>query len=74
MYRIETKVLKYNYRKTYPKAEHLTSNNTLRYFFFFLKIFLRALKLNLIPIFIDEAGFTNKNSNFYSWRLKGQEI
>ena len=30
--------------------------------------------MKLIPIYIDEAGFTNENNNFYCWRMGEQEI
>ena len=37
-------------------------------------IFLIAIKLELIPIFIDESGFINENTNFYSWIAKDFSI
>ena len=74
VHRIIKNVLKLSYRKTNIKTNKLIDDLTLKYSFFFLKVFIRALKLNLIPIYIDEAGFTNENNNLYCWREKEQEI
>ena len=42
--------------------------------YFFLKIFLRSLVLNIEPIYLDEAGFFTVNNNFYTWRRSNEEI
>lgn len=74
VHRIIKNKLKYSYRKTIPKTHKLISEKYIKYSFFFLKIFLRSIKLNITPIYIDESGFTNLNTNLYTWRSEEQEI
>ena len=74
VHRIIKNVLKYKYRKTTLKNTKLLENYSIKNSYFFLKIFLRAVSLNIQPIYLDEAGFFTKNSNFYTWRQENEEI
>ena len=74
VHRIIKNVLKYRYRKTTLKNNKLLENYSIKNSFFFLKIFLHSLTLNIQPIYLDEAGFFTKNSNFYTWRKEDEEI
>jgi len=73
IYRIIKNKLNLSYRKTIIKNSKLLSEVYIKYSFYFLKILLRSLTLELDPIFIDECGFTTQNKNYYTWR-KGNEI
>ena len=66
--------LNYRYRKTTLKTNKLLTNQYIEHSFYFLKIFIRAIKLGLKPIFLDESGFYTKNENFYTWRKENQSI
>lgn len=68
IYRILKNKLKYRFRKTLVKNKDL---NELKYkfiSFIFIKIIIRAMKLNLNFIFIDESNFYLQNSHFKTWR------
>ena len=56
-----------------PKNHELEEDKAVKYSFF-LKIFFRALNIDLIPIYIDESGFSNINNKFKFWRWKKEEI
>ena len=73
IYRIIKNKLCLSYRKTMIKNSKLISNIYIKFGYYFLKVFLRALTFGLNPIFIDECGFTTQNKNFYTWR-KANEI
>ena len=74
VHRIIKNILKYRYRKTTLKNNKLLGNYSIKNSYFFLKIFLHSLTLNIQPIYLDEAGFFTKNSNFYTWRKEDEEI
>ena len=42
--------------------------------FFFLKIILRAIKLDAYLVFVDEDGFYVSIPNYRCWRKKNQDI
>jgi len=74
VHRIVKKNLRYSYRKTKIKTNKLIDKNSIMHSYFFLKIFLRSLVLNIEPIYLDEAGFFTVNNNFYTWRRSNEEI
>ena len=41
---------------------------------FFIKALVKALKIGLNPIFVDESWFKTKNNHFYTWRKSNEEI
>ena len=65
--RILKNKLNYKFRKIGIKAKDLEKINYKRMGFVFIKILLRALKINLKPIFVDESKFELKNDNFKTW-------
>ena len=68
IYRILKNKLKYRYKKTVVKNRDL---NNLKYkiiSFIFIKIIVRAMKLNMNFIFIDESNFSLTNNHFKTWR------
>ena len=67
-------ILGYKYRKTTVKNAKLTEKKSIIFSFFYLKVLLRALIIGLNIIYIDELGFYSHNNNYYTWRLKDEEI
>ena len=66
--------LKYHYLKTAIKNKKLCDKKYIKMSFFFLKIILRALKLDANLVFVDEAGFYVSNPNYRCWRKKNQDV
>ena len=73
-HRIIRNVLKYSYRKTKVKNNKILADNSILSSYTFLKIFIKALSLNLKPVFLDESGFFSQNNNFHTWRNKNEEL
>lgn len=73
-HRIIRNVLKYSYRKTKVKNNKLLADNSILSSYTFLKIFIKALSLNLKPVFLDESGFFCQNNNFHTWRNRNEEL
>ena len=68
------KKLLMRFRKKTVKNKKLISFNYIKYSFFFIKIFVRAISLGLKFVFIDESGFLLNNNNYRNWVFNGQEI
>lgn len=66
--------LGYKFLKTTVKNSKLAEKNYIRDSFFFLKIILRAIRMGMEIVFIDESGFFTQNNHFRCWRKKSQEI
>ncbi len=67
-------ILKLSYKKTTVKTDKLLNNTSILQSFFFLKIVVRCLIQKMTFIYLDESGFSLKNSSYRTWRLKKQEI
>ena len=60
-------VLSYRFRKISVKTNKLEKKEYIKFSFFFIKIFMKSLKMGFCPIFIDECGFSTINNNFRNW-------
>ena len=65
--------LKYSYKKTAIKPIDLNKPLYKKMSFVFLKIILRAVKLNFNIIYIDESNFRIKQPNFKTWIKYGDQ-
>ena len=74
IHKIMRKKLLMRFRKKTVKNQKLISFNYIKYSFFFIKIFVRAISLGLKFVFIDESGFLLNNNNYRNWVFNGQEI
>ena len=74
IFNILNKELNYRYRKTTLKTNKLLTNEYIWLSFYFLIIFIWAIKLGLNPIFLDESGYYTKNINIFTWRKEKQSI
>ena len=63
-----------HFLKTGVKNPKLDTNQYKLMTHIFLKGVIRALKMNLKIIYIDESGFQLKNNNFFTWRKKNEDI
>ena len=66
--------LNFSYRKTAIKNSKIITNQSLKMANLFLKIMIRAIKLNYDLIFIDESKIQQINNNLHCWRGKGEYI
>ena len=74
IHNIMKNILSYKYRKTTVKNAKLSEKKFIKFSFFYLKVLLSALIIGLNIIYIDELGFYSHNNNYYTWRLKDEEI
>ena len=73
-HKIFRKKLLLNFRKRIIKNSKLKKPNYIRFCFFFIKIFFRAINQGLKPIYIDESGFSLKNNNYKTWVFNNENI
>ena len=66
--------LKLSYRKTVIKNSKILSKNSIKMVNIFLKVIIRAIKLNYELIYLDESKIQQINSNLHCWRGKGENI
>ena len=74
IYKIIKKKLKYRFLNTQIKNKNLETNKSKIMSFIFIKIFLRAIQMKIIPIYIDETGFMIENNCYKRWRQKKEEF
>ena len=74
IYKIIKKQLNYRFLNTQIKNKNLESNKSKIMSFIFIKILIRAIQMELIPIFIDETGFMLENNCYKRWREKREEF
>ena len=67
IHRIVRNKLKYSFKKTLLKPNKLEQVIYKKMSFIFIKCIIRAIKLNLSFVFIDESSFKLKNNNFRDW-------
>ena len=72
--RIMKNILKYRFVKCSVKTDKLQTNESIKQTFFFIKIFLRALKMGINFIFIDESSLYTQNNNYKTWKLPNENI
>jgi hypothetical protein len=66
--------LNLRFLKTPIKTSKLINKASIYQSWFFLKVFIRILKLNGNFIYIDESSFYTKNNHYKQWRKKDQDI
>ena len=66
--------LKYRYLKTTIKNSSLEENKSIFMSFIFIKTFIRAIKIGLKPLYIDESGLMITNNNYRRWRIRNMDI
>ena len=71
---IMRKKLLMKFRKKTVKSKKLEELVYIKYIFFFLKIFCRAIRFGLKFIFLDESGFFLHNNHFRNWVENKEEI
>jgi len=74
IYRILKNKLKYRFRKTVVKNKELNEIKYIIISFISIKIIIRAMKLNLNFIYIDETNFCLENTHYKTWRTKDDNI
>jgi transposase len=67
IYRILKFKLKYRFRKTIIKNKDLDELKYKIISFIFIKIIIRAMKLNMNFVFIDESNFSLINNHYKTW-------
>lgn len=60
--------------KTSIKTSKLINKTSIYQSWFFLKVFIKILKLNGNFIYIDESSFYTKNNHYKQWKKKDQDI
>ena len=66
--------LQFRYLKTTIKNSSLDENKSIFMSFIFIKAFIRAIKMDIKPIYIDETGLMLKNNNYRRWRVRNSDI
>lgn len=74
IYRIIKNKLKYKYRKTMIKNHDLDNLKYKIISNIFIKVIIRAMKMNMDFVFIDESKFSLINNNFRTWIKKNDNI
>lgn len=67
IHRILRNKLKYKFRKTVVKNKDLDNLKYKIISFIFIKIIIRAMKLNMNFVFIDESNFSLVNNHYKTW-------
>ena len=68
------KQLNYRFLKTNYKTRKIESYNNKIHCFFYIKAFIRCLKLNFNFIFVDESKIELTNNHLRCWRKKEENI
>ena len=74
IYRLIKNKLRYRYRKTLIKNKSLDELKYKIISFIFIKIIVRAMKLNLNFVFIDESHFSLVNNHYKTWIREGESL
>ena len=74
IYKIMKNILGYRFVKCCVKTQKLKETEAIKQTFFYIKIFLRALRMGLSFIFIDESSIFTQNNNYKIWKLPEEEI
>ena len=74
IYKILKNILGYRFKKCTIKKEILLSSEAIKQTYFYLKIFLRGLKLGMDFIYIDESSIYTTNNNYRTWKFPDEEI
>lgn len=68
------KEMGFRYLKTTLKTNYLLNDIGILNCLCFIKIFIRCIKMNFSPIFIDESKIELENNHFKCWREKDEEL
>ena len=74
IYRLLKNKLKYRFRKTIVKNKALEELKYKIISYIFIKIIIRAMKLNLNFVFIDESKFSLTNNHYKTWTREGESL
>lgn len=74
IYKILKNILGYRFLKCSVKTQKLKSIESVKQTYFYIKIFLRALRMGFNFIFIDESSIYTQNNNYKTWKLPEEEI
>lgn len=74
IHNVMKKELGYHYLKTTLKHNNLNKKEGILACLCFIKIMVRCLKLNFIPIFIDESKVEIRNNHYRTWRFPDEEL
>ena len=74
IYKIMKNILGYRFVKCCVKTQKLKETEAIKQTFFYIKILLRALRMGLSFIFIDESSIYTQNNNYKTWKLPEEEI
>ena len=74
IYKIMKNILGYRFVKCCVKTQKLKGTEAIKQTFFYIKILLRALRMGLSFIFIDESSIYTQNNNYKTWKLPEEEI
>ena len=74
IHNILRKRLNYRYLKTTIKTRRIETQKNKIYCFFFIKAFIKFLKIGFNLIFLDESKMELKNNHFRLWRKKDEQI
>lgn len=74
IHRILRNKLKYRFRKTIVKNKDLDNLKYKIISFIFIKIIIRAMKLNMNFVFIDESNFSLVNNHYKTWKNNDETL
>lgn len=74
IHRLLRKKLNLKYLKTTYKTKKIESAKNKSYCFYFIKAFIKFIKVGFEFIFIDESKFETQNNHFRCWRAKEESL
>ena len=74
IYYIMKKKLLYKFLKTTPKTKKLEEHSSIVRTFIFIKSFIKCLRFDLKPIFLDESNFQIINNKLKVWRRRDESL